>query len=192
MVADPSAAAVRDRLPAPGPVGWLQVGAAAVVLAHVPVVASMDPVFVDNFIVYAAVVAVHHRILEPIRRVTPGERLYVSGALTLHVVGVSYGFYGTVGWFDVVTHTLSGSLVAALLLVLLRPVTAEDRVRYLLVVAGVVVAGLGWEMYELSQPALEVYGFSDSVQDQVANLVGTAGAIVHDAARDRRRGPLER
>ncbi len=136
---------------------------------------------------YGLLVIGHHRVIRRLRPLTAGERLYVTGCVAVHVVGVVHAdqLYKAVGWYDNVTHVLSGSFIAGLLVILLA--TRVDTPRW--IAAGVLLAflpvGIGWEMYEYRVLRLAVYGWGDAAVDFWNNILGGVGMVVYLALRGR-------
>ncbi len=130
---------------------------------------------------YGLLVIAQHHVIGRLRTLTPGERLYVTVAIAIHTVGVTYPeqFYRTVVWFDDVTHFMSGSLVAGLLMLVLS--RRIGRFSWLLVttVVALFVVGIGWEMYEYHTPRLRVYGWGDTVSDIRMNLFGGVAMVTY-------------
>lgn len=139
---------------------------------------------------YGALILGHHRVVERVRAVTPGERLYVTGGVAFHTVGVVFAdrLYRAFSWYDDVAHLLSGSLVAGLLVLVLSRYV-DDRRRLAAIVLGALVpVGLAWEMYEFHTPRLTVYGWGDAASDIWFNVVGGTAMVGYLAARRRLRG----
>jgi hypothetical protein len=95
----------------------------------------------------------------------------------LHFGGMTHGLYTQFGWWDLMTHSLSGFGVAAVLY-LTRPAVFTTR-RLLLVSlpAAVVAIGAGFEVYEyIFRDFYEVwsveYYLRDTVEDMLVNTVG--------------------
>ena len=113
------------------------------------------------------------------RPMTPFQRVWTSAALGLHALGATYGFYG-LWWYDHLTHAVSAGLVVAGLyavgIPLARAVPRRVSTRALHATAfvGLLVAGVGWEVYELHVPHLVVYGAEDTAKDLVFDVVGWA------------------
>lgn len=123
----------------------------------------------------------------------PWQRRWISTAMLLHVVGM-LGAYERIGWWDHVTHTLSGSIVAGISYVIAR--TADERDRRLSVpprytaefVFGCTLGfGLLWELLEYSihaakerfgiAPVLIHYGRLDTALDLVFDALGAVLVI---------------
>lgn len=125
----------------------------------------------------------------------PGESLWLTGVVFLHAVGI-LGPYQTTAWYDLLTHALSGSVVAVAGYVAIRAVEREARgvaipaaIVPLLVLDATLAAGVLWELFEFAVGAvggyvgagslLTVYGVDDVVTDLVfTGLGGLVAAIV--------------
>jgi len=120
--------------------------------------------------------------------VDPGLALWVTMAVSVHGLG-SLGPYETIWWWDVVAHTLSASVVAAIgyttVQVLVEhtdDVFVPPRVLRLFVVLFVVAAGVFWEVIEFlvgeftdlagTGDVLVQYGLEDTMQDLLFDIVG--------------------
>lgn len=120
----------------------------------------------------------------------PWQRRWISTSMLLHVVGM-LGAYERVGWWDHLTHTLSGSIVAGVSYVIAR--TTADRGGRLSVhpthtrafVVGCTLGfGLLWECLEYLihaardrfgiAPVLVHYGSLDTALDLVFDAIGAA------------------
>jgi len=113
---------------------------------------------------------------------SPRYRIWVSGSMFLHAVGM-LGPYDDTWWWDHVTHTLSSSLIGAVAHVYAR---RHDRDPTWPVLGAVVGFGLFWEGIEYLvrvladrlgiRPVLVQYGRADTIGDLVFDVVG--GLIV--------------
>ncbi|MFC5368264.1 hypothetical protein [Salinirubrum litoreum] len=116
------------------------------------------------------------------------ERLLVTTALVLHPLAVLYGVYRAVWWFDLLTHFLSAVVVAAIGLTVLLAVerdrawTLTSRMLSVSTVVVVLVAGVGWEIYEFYEVRFLVTGFDDTLGDLLFDLLG--GLFVVRYGRD--------
>lgn len=112
------------------------------------------------------------------RRFGPLQRAWFSVGLAVHPIGALYGLYQQVWWYDHLAHTASGSLVAGLLyLVVTARVTGGRRraipgVVHALVLAGLLLGGVAWEVYELHVAYLHVHGPEDTLADVSYDVVG--------------------
>ncbi|WP_247379189.1 hypothetical protein [Halorientalis brevis] len=122
------------------------------------------------------------------RSVSAGLALWITAAAFLHAIGL-LGPYGSVGWYDQVTHTLSASLVAGVGYAIVRAVdhwstdvTFTPAFRVVCVVLFVLAAGVCWELVEFGaggaasllghEAVLVQYGLRDTVLDLVFDAVG--------------------
>jgi len=117
--------------------------------------------------------------------------LWIALALFLHALGM-LGFYGEIGWYDRLTHTLSAAVVATVGYVVARAIDDHSTAvvltdRFLFVYVLVFTLGLGvlWEILEFGtvlgarllgfEPILTQYGLTDTLGDL---LFDTVGAVV--------------
>lgn len=122
--------------------------------------------------------------------------LWMGLAGFLHTLGM-LGLYESTGWWDHLTHTVSATLVAALvyaaLMVVEWPAKGEGLTRTEIVVGTIgltLVAGIFWELLELVardlgdrygiNPVLVVYGVRDTVLDLGFDLVGALVVVGMD------------
>lgn len=138
----------------------------------------------------------------------PWQRLWISTAMLLHVIGM-LGAYERVSWWDHVTHLLSGSIVGAVAFVFAQ--TRGDRTpasrgyTAAFVLGCTLVFGLLWELLEYLvhalrerfgiAPILIPYSRVDTALDIVFDAVGAVLVVsfgpralenVVDSLRDRR------
>ncbi|QLD91232.1 hypothetical protein HWV07_10575 [Natronomonas salina] len=166
----------------------------AIVGALLDGVRRRDPSVVTNGAVSLAFAALPRRI-ESARgvRFRPWQRLWVSAAGLVHTLGM-LGPYDRVWWWDHLTHTLTGVVVAGAADVGFRsrptlweraPSPFDGRATW---IAGVTVGfGLLWELLEYGvhavaerrgfEPLLVHYGRFDTVVDVGFDLLG-AGLVV--------------
>lgn len=136
---------------------------------------------------YGLLVIGHHRVVRRLRPLTRGERLYVTACIAIHVTGVVHAdrLYEGLWWYDDVTHALSGSLVAGLVVILLATKLDDPRQ----IAAGTLLAfvpiGIGWEMYEYRVLRLAVYGWGDAAVDFWNNILGGVAMVAYLGLRDR-------
>lgn len=103
--------------------------------------------------------------------------IWAAGVCGLHFGGMTYGLYTQFWWWDVMTHSLSGFGVAAVLY-LVRPAAFRTSRRLIVFLPAVVIAiGAGFEVYEyLFRGFYEVwsveYYLQDTIKDMVVNTVG--------------------
>lgn len=109
-------------------------------------------------------------------RLRPWQSVYISVAVFLHPMGGLYGWYGSVWWFDHLTHTASATLVAAIGFTVARAHRTRAGVHHWFVpgftIAFVMAAGHLWEVIETYTPLLTVYGPNDTLWDYVFDFVG--------------------
>jgi flagellar biosynthesis protein FliQ len=116
------------------------------------------------------------------------ERLLVTVTLVLHPLAVLYGVYRAVWWFDHLTHFLSAAVVAGIGLTVLLAVERErertltPRLLSVSTVVIVLVAGVGWEIYEFYEVRFLVTGVDDTLGDLLFDLLG--GLFVVRYGRD--------
>lgn len=120
-----------------------------------------------------------------------GLVLWISTTVFLHTLGTAF-FYGESFWWHNVTHTVSGSLVAALGYGTFRgideytsAVRFPSRFMFVLILLFVVSIGVLWEIMEFAtdglmirwgaEPVLAQHGLDDTMTDMLFN---TFGAIV--------------
>jgi hypothetical protein len=114
--------------------------------------------------------------------------LWITLALFLHTLGM-LGFYGSVWWYDRLTHTLSAAVGATVGYVVARAIDDHSRAvvltdRFLFVSVLVFTLGLGvfWEILEFGttlgarllgfEPVLTQYGLRDTLGDLLFDTVG--------------------
>jgi len=124
----------------------------------------------------------------------PGAVLWIAAAVFLHAYGM-LGAYGSVWWWDHLTHTLSATVVASVGYVAARAIerrTATLRLpgaaMGLYVLLFTLAAGVAWEVLEFAartlgallgrEPLLRMYGVGDTVLDLVFDAVGALVAAV--------------
>ena len=129
-------------------------------------------------------------LLERDYRITLGPALtaFITGALLLHTLGM-LGIYGTVWWWDHVTHTLSAGLVAGAGYATVRAfdehsdaVHFPPQFLFVFILLMTLAFGVLWELLEFlarelaeltgAGPVLVIYGLEDTVVDLVFDLVG--------------------
>lgn len=132
----------------------------------------------------------------PVLDAAPLLSVWLATAGLIHTVGM-FGPYDSIWWYDHVTHTLSATLLAALVYATL--IAADDHVAGIgidapTLVAGTIVVtlalGVVWEFLELwtrelgkargVDPILESYGLDDSVYDLVFDGLGAVIVVVLD------------
>lgn len=117
-----------------------------------------------------------------------GLVLWLTLAATLHAVG-ALGLYGSLGWYDSLTHSLSASVVAGGGYAVARAVERHSEAvtftrgfRATFVVLFILAVGVAWEILEFAtgglatlvggEAILAQYGVTDIVNDLVFNAVG--------------------
>jgi hypothetical protein len=118
----------------------------------------------------------------------PGLTLWLAGAVTLHAVGM-LGPYHDIWWWDHVTHTLTGTLVAgagyATTVALDRHsehIRFTSRFLFVYVLLFTLAFGVLWELLEEGarwlavasgrEPLLVQYGVADTMLDLIFDAVG--------------------
>lgn len=136
---------------------------------------------------YGLLVIGHHRVVSRFRPLTLGERLYLTAAIAIHTVGVTFPeqLYRTFVWYDDITHFMSGSLVGGLIAVALSRRVERFPWLAVLTVSALALVGVGWEMYEYHTPRLRVYGWGDTVSDIWTNVAGGVAMLVYLRIRPR-------
>lgn len=120
--------------------------------------------------------------------IDPWLALWVTAAVFLHSLG-SWGLYGSIGWWDHVTHALSATLVAGVGYITVRSIDAHhDEISlprefvFVYIVCFVIAFGVLWELFEfgldivrnrtgLEMPLAQV-GLDDTIKDFVFNTIG--------------------
>jgi hypothetical protein len=123
---------------------------------------------------------------------SPELPLLVAVAGLLHSVGM-LGFYESVWWWDHLTHTVSATLIAALVyaaLIVAADGTAPTTTTAVLTVAYTFAIGVFWELIELVaravgerydiEPVLVHYGWRDTALDLVFDVLGAVVVVVAD------------
>lgn len=123
--------------------------------------------------------------------VNPFLALWISSSVFFHALG-SYGLYGTVWWWDHLTHALSASLVAGIGYTAVRTIDLHsedirlpDSFMFVFILMTVIAFGVAWEIFEyvldliaeitrVSMP-LAQHGLKDTMKDMMFN---TLGAII--------------
>lgn len=166
----------------------------AIVTALLAGVRRRDPSVIVNSVV-SFVFAVLPRYVEDRYgvRFRPWQRLWVSTAALLHALGM-LGPYDRIWWWDHLTHTLSGVVVAGAVDVVLRAEAQEDNGsavspgrRSTVILAVTLGVGVLWEGLEYVvhavadrlgfEPLLVKYGGLDTRRDLIFDLVG-AGLVI--------------
>ena len=117
-----------------------------------------------------------------------GLVLWISTAVFLHALGTAY-LYDETFWWHNVTHTVSGSLVAAIGYATFRgideytnAVRFPSRFMFVLILLFVMSVGVLWEIMEFAtdrlmlalgaEPVLAQYGLDDTMTDMLFNTIG--------------------
>jgi hypothetical protein len=135
----------------------------------------------------------------------PALTLWITTAVFLHALGVlglpgsEQNFYGTIWWWDHVTHALSSSVVAAAGYATARAldVHSDDihlppRFMFVYILIFVIAFGVLWEVIEFglgegarmmgNQALLTQHGLRDSMLDLVFDTVGAVVVAVWGTA----------
>lgn len=120
--------------------------------------------------------------------VSPFLSLWISSAVFFHALG-SFGFYGSVWWWDHLTHALSASLLAAIGYTVVRSIDLHkedvelpNRFMFVFILLTVMAFGVVWELFEfgldiiaditkVSMP-LAQHGLTDTMKDMMFNTLG--------------------
>ncbi len=126
----------------------------------------------------------------------PALTLWITSAVFLHALGTVgipgtdlQGFYGSIGWWDHMTHALSSSVVAAAGYATVRGVDAHSddihlpsKFIFVFLLLFVVAFGVFWEVIEFSlrwvspfiggSTILAQHGLGDTMLDLVFDVVG--------------------
>ena len=102
----------------------------------------------------------------------------------LHSIGLSKHYYWSIWWYDIVMHGLGGAWAALVLLWVSRWSKFTFNSSLLVVLAGALIIGSGWEIYELTfgltfTTARNYY--SDTTLDLIMDLVG--GSAIYFSVR---------
>lgn len=120
--------------------------------------------------------------------IDPWLGVWITAAVCLHSLG-SAGLYGSVGWWDNLTHALSATLVAAVGYTAARALDLHDdrlhvppRFYFVYVLVMVLSFGVLWELFEFGLDVaaestgvtmpLAQEGLSDTMRDLMFNTVG--------------------
>jgi hypothetical protein len=124
-----------------------------------------------------------------------GLTLWITGAVFLHAFGTvglphTEAFYGTVGWWDHLTHAVSSSVVAAAGYATVRAFDEHHRdirfpplFMFPLLLCITLAFGVFWELIEFgvsgfaaaigsAEAALTIYGVQDTMLDLVYDAIG--------------------
>lgn len=112
------------------------------------------------------------------RRFGPLQRAWFSVGLAIHPAGALYGLYQQYWWYDHLAHTVSGTLLAGLLYLVVAASVTDGRASpipgpvHVLVLAAVLGCGVAWELFELRVAYLHVGGPRDTLADLCFDVVG--------------------
>lgn len=122
------------------------------------------------------------------RPLDPWLGLWITTAVFLHTLGSS-GLYGTIGWWDHLTHAISASLIAGVGYTVVRAldvhheeIVIPDRFAFAYIVVVVLAFGVVWELFEFGLDLLAIetgvtmplaqHGLGDTVRDLMFNSFG--------------------
>lgn len=102
----------------------------------------------------------------------------------LNYLAIQLFLYWTTDWFDILMHFLGGLLIGLIVISVIKRFAEGDNLNknllYLSVILGVLVVGLGWELWEI------FVGFTDVITDQtdtildlIMDLIGSIGAVFY-------------
>lgn len=113
-------------------------------------------------------------------------------AYSFHKVGSVLGFYQEFFWFQLVTHLLSSSAMALILLNSGHALGFQGRSLVWFVVVLGFVGAIGWELVEYLEifPNLIWWGLDDSLLDLAMDAIGVA-TILRMSAGSKQRGSPE-
>ncbi|MFC4436438.1 MULTISPECIES: hypothetical protein [Natrialbaceae] len=126
--------------------------------------------------------------------IEPGLAFWLTAAVFLHVLG-SAGFYGFIGSWDSLTHTISASIVAAAGYAVVRAIDLHTDEVYFpptmlfaFILVFVLAFGVVWELMEFAidesaqrlgvQAVVAQHGIDDTIVDLLFDLVGAVVAAV--------------
>lgn len=98
----------------------------------------------------------------------------------LHYMALKLFLYWTVAWFDILMHILGGLVIGLIVLFILMNFVGiaflnNKKILLFLTISGVLVVGLGWELWEI------FLGWTDVLADQVDTMIDivmdTIGAL---------------
>jgi len=114
--------------------------------------------------------------------------LWITSAVFFHSLG-SFGFYGSIWWWDHLTHALSASVVAAIGYTFIRTIDLHSekvnlprKFMFVFILLTVIAFGVVWELFEylldiisdmtgLAMP-LAQHGLDDTMKDMMYNILG--------------------
>lgn len=104
---------------------------------------------------------------KPLLKEIFGLSILVAG---LHYMALKLFLYWTTPWFDIVMHFLGGFLIGIIILCILINFIGvaflnNKKVLFILTLSGVLVVGLGWELWEI------FLGWTDVLEDQFDTIL---------------------
>lgn len=99
----------------------------------------------------------------------------------LNALGMYSFWYSSISWYDMLVHFLGGVFIGFLLLYLfpqLRTLPTKRTIH--LIILGVVIIGVGWELFEYAVWMLThdtPNAFSDAISDVICDTFGGALAV---------------
>lgn len=114
--------------------------------------------------------------------------LWITSAVFFHALG-SFGFYGSVWWWDHLTHALSASVVAGIGYTTVRSIDLHsdqinlpNKFMFVFILLTVIAFGVVWELFEygldiiadttgIAMP-LAQHGLEDTMKDMMFNTFG--------------------
>lgn len=133
------------------------------------------------FIYYGAVVALLPAAIRAVSGtgLSPFQRSALSLGIGLHGWGLLLRIYPRVPWWDFLTHVVSAAFLAAGVYAVVLAVTRSRPAAlapglHVLALLAVVLAGVGWEVYEVIAPWQTTYPTGDALTDLVADALGWA------------------
>lgn len=108
-------------------------------------------------------------------------------AYGIHKTGVILGWYYEFFWFQILTHFLSATAMALLLLMAGRQLRLSSTGLVAFVLVGSAIGALSWELIEYFDvvPWLIWWGIEDSLLDLTADAVGVAMVLLFHRLRFR-------
>jgi ABC-type multidrug transport system fused ATPase/permease subunit len=109
------------------------------------------------------------------------------------VLGVMVNLYDIIWWWDLLMHVVSGVVLGIIANAMLDKIQNRKKVevltRFLFVIGVATLGGIFWEIYEFSVDAIAgldtqkvlMSGVSDTMEDIIANLIGSIAAGIYFA-----------
>ncbi len=129
-------------------------------------------------------------ILEKNYKITlnPFLALWITSAVFFHALG-SFGLYGSITWWDHLTHALSSSVVAAIGYTTVRALDIHSdqihlpkKFMFIFIILTVLAFGVIWEIFEYTLDIiaeatqipmpLAQHGLEDTMKDMIYNTLG--------------------